>query len=52
MRRSKQIYETTCDYRVATNQLDMDDAGLLIELAGYPHVLAREAYALLERAAR
>src|SRR4029079_12418573 len=26
----------------------LDDAVALIELAGYPHVLAREAYALLE----
>src|SRR5262249_42723222 len=26
----------------------LDDAGVLLELAGYPHVLAREAYALLE----
>ena len=29
---------------------DLDDSVALIELAGYPHVLAREAYALLERA--
>ena len=30
--------------------LSVDDATALIELAGYPHVLAREAYALLESA--
>jgi transcriptional regulator with PAS, ATPase and Fis domain len=28
----------------------LDDAAALVELAGYPHVLAREAYALLEGA--
>ena len=30
------------------SEISLDDAVALIELAGYPHVLAREAYALLE----
>jgi len=29
-------------------ETSLDDAGILLELSGYPHVLAREAYALLE----
>jgi DNA-binding NtrC family response regulator/predicted negative regulator of RcsB-dependent stress response len=38
----------TTDSGVPDRRAGLDDAVALVELAGYPHVLAREAYALLD----
>ena len=42
LERSARLSNTSC------SPSSLDDAVALIELAGYPHVLAREAYALLQ----